>query len=236
MTRTRAMRLSLAIVSLAFAASAAQAQLGATVSNWPVPSSGSGSYTRGIRALADVTNPLPFIGVTPCRIVDTRGPAGSFGGPSLPAGTPRNFPLPTGPCAGIPASVSAYSLNITVTNTQGPGFILLYPTGGSQPLVSTLNYLANQTLANAAIVPAGTSGGVTVVAGVSGTDHIIDINGYYAASAGNQGNTFKVINSGGATVPAIWGETDSTNTNATGVYGVATSTTGITLGVWGRNF
>jgi len=87
-----------------------------------------------------VTNPLPFIGVTPCRIVDTRGPVGTFGGPSLPAGTPRNFPLPTGPCAGIPASVSAYSLNITVTNTQGPGFILLYPTGGSQPLVSTLNY------------------------------------------------------------------------------------------------
>jgi hypothetical protein len=149
---------------------------------------------------------------------------------------PRNFPLPTGPCAGIPTSVSVYSLNITVTNTLGPGFISIYPQGGAAPLVSTLNYLANQTLANAAIVPAGTSGGVTVIAGVSGTDLIIDINGYYAAAAGNQGNTFKVINSGGTTVPAIWGETDSTSTNATGVYGVATATTGATDGVWGRNF
>ena len=123
MTRTRAPKFTLVIVTLAFAASAAQAQLGSTVPNWAVPSSSSGSSGRGIRTLADVTNPLPFIGVTPCRIVDTRGPAGTFGGPSLPASAPRNFPLSTGPCAGIPASVSAYSLNITVTNTLGPGFI-----------------------------------------------------------------------------------------------------------------
>jgi hypothetical protein len=173
--------------------------------------------------------------VTPCRIVDTRGPAGTFGGPSLPAGTPRNFSLPTGPCAGIPASVSAYSLNITVTNTLGPGFILLYPAGGSQPLVSTLNYVAGQTIANAAIVPAGTSGGVTMVAGVSGTDLIIDINGYYAAAAGNQGNTFTVINNGGAASPAILGQTNSTNLNAAGVEGLANAATGITNGVVGYN-
>ena len=46
--------------------------------------------------------------------------------------------------------------------------------------VSTVNYVAGQTIANAAIVPAGTGGGVTVIAGVSGTDLIIDINGYFA--------------------------------------------------------
>jgi hypothetical protein len=233
MTRIRTTKSSLVIISLLFAASAAQAQLGSTVANWTAPSSNSGSSSRGIRALADVTNPLPFIGVTPCRIVDTRGPAGTFGGPSLPASTPRNFPLPTGPCAGIPASVSAYSLNITVTNTLGPGFISIYPQGGAAPLVSTLNYLAGQTLANAAIVPAGTSGGVTVVAGVSGTDLIIDINGYYAAAAGNQGNTFTVVNSGGTTVPAILGQTNSTNLNATAVKGLANAATGVTNGVWG---
>src|SRR6266481_1565133 len=184
MTRIRATKSSLVIICLLFASSSVQAQLGSTVANWPVPSSGSAAPGRGIRTLGDVTNPLPFIGVTPCRIVDTRGPAGTFGGPSLPASAPRNFPLPTGPCAGIPASVSAYSLNITVTNTLGPGFISIYPQGGSAPLVSTLNYLAGQTLANAAIVPAGTSGGVTVVAGVSGTDLIIDINGYYSPTPG----------------------------------------------------
>jgi hypothetical protein len=134
------------------------------------------------------SSPLPFVAITPCRIVDTRGPAGTFGGPSLPASTPRDFPLPSGPCAGIPVSASAYSLNITVTNTQGPGFISIYPQGGAAPLVSTLNYLAGQTLANAAIVPAGTSGGVTVIAGISGTDLIIDINGYYSGGVVTKAN------------------------------------------------
>jgi hypothetical protein len=127
-------------------------------------------------------------------------------------------------------------LNVTVTNTQGPGFILIYPAGGSQPTVSTLNYVTGQTVANAAIVPLGTGGAVTVVAGVSGTDLIIDVNGYYSSAAGYQGSSFMVINSGADTVPAIWGETTSTNLNATGVFGLASATTGITDGVWGRNF
>lgn len=85
---------------------------------------------------------------------------------------------------GIPLvnGVGAVSLNITVVNPQGPGFILIYPEGGSQPLVSTLNYVSGQVVANAAIVPVGGSFGVTVVAGVSGTDLIIDTNGYFSAS------------------------------------------------------
>ena len=53
----------------------------------------------------------------------------------------------------------------------------------AQPTVSTLNYVAGQTVANAAVVPLGTAGGVTVIAGVSGTDLIIDTNGYYAPQA-----------------------------------------------------
>jgi hypothetical protein len=89
---------------------------------------------------------------------------------------PRNFDLNSAShCPGFPEFMSAYSLNITVTNTQGPGFILIYPQDGTQPTVSTLNYLAGQTVANAAIVPAGTNGGVTVIAGVSGTNLIVDI-------------------------------------------------------------
>ena len=127
--------------------------------------------------------PLPFIGMPPCRIVDTRLAPGPYGGPSLAGSQTRNFALTQGPCPGIPSHVGAYSLNITVTNTQGPGFISIYPQGQPpQPLVSTLNYVAGQTVANAAVVPAGSGGAVTVLAGVSGTDLIIDINGYYAGA------------------------------------------------------
>jgi hypothetical protein len=125
------------------------------------------------------TPPLHFVGLTPCRLADTRGNGftGQYGPPSLVAGVPRNFVL-TGQC-GISATAQAVSLNVTVTNTQGPGHIVIYPQGGAQPTVSTLNYVAGQTIANAAVVPLGVGGGITVIAGVSGTDLILDTNGDY---------------------------------------------------------
>jgi Chaperone of endosialidase len=133
------------------------------------------------------TVPLAFTGIMPCRIADTRGNGftGAYGPPALSAGASRNFVL-IGQC-GISAAAQAVSLNITVTNTQGPGFILIYPEGGAQPAVSTLNYVAGQTIANAAVVPLGTGGGVTVIAGVSGTNLIIDTNGYYSPEGGPGG-------------------------------------------------
>jgi hypothetical protein len=115
-----------------------------------------------------------FVGLSPCRLVDTRNGAGA-----LVAGAPRDFQL-QGQC-GIATTAVGVSLNVTATNTQGPGFLMLYPQGGAQPLVSTLNYLAGETVANAALVPLG-PGGLTVVAGVSGADLILDVNGYFADS------------------------------------------------------
>jgi hypothetical protein len=132
-------------------------------------------------ALAQATgNPVVFTPLTPCRVVDTRNPNGPYGGPKFAGGQSRNFDLnSSSTCTGIPNNVFAYSVNFTVTQTDGPGFLIVYPTGGSQPLASTINYVAGETLANAATVAAGTDGSITVVAGVSGTHLIIDINGYF---------------------------------------------------------
>ena len=139
------------------------------LSNWTVPPYRS----SGITTMADVTEPRPFIGVQPCRLVDTRTttipnfPAG-FGPPRLTAGVPRSFDLENGPCPGLPSVISAYSLNITVTNT-GPspfGFLKAWPQGSTEPNVSTLNWSAGgETVANAAIVPAGTDGGISIRVG-----------------------------------------------------------------------
>jgi sulfatase-modifying factor enzyme 1 len=128
------------------------------------------------------TTALNFVGVSPCRVADTRGNgfADPFGPPSLATGVPRDFPL-VGQC-GVPPEALAVSLNVTATNTQGPGFFLLFPAGGGTPLVSTLNYLAGQTVANAALVPLG-PGGLTVIAGVSGSDLILDVNGYFEGTS-----------------------------------------------------
>jgi hypothetical protein len=72
-------------------------------------------------------------------------------------------------------------VNITVTQPTAPGHITLYPAGGSLPLASTLNYRADQTRANNAIVGLGAGGGLVVFCGqTTGTTHfIIDVSGYF---------------------------------------------------------
>lgn len=239
-------RKSVLFLVLVFLASAASAQIGSMVSNWSVPAySGSASGAKGVKTAGDVTLPVFFVGVNPCRDVDTRQAPGPYGGPALTAGVPRNFSIKTGaPCTGIAAGAVAYSLNITVTNTQGPGFILIYPQGGIQPLVSTVNYVAGQTIANAAIVPAGTGGGITVVAGVSGTDLIVDINGYFAADPINTGEAVTVIGSCGGCGIVFGENTDSSGYGVwgkgafggIGVYGTTTAVGGNTkAGVFGTS-
>jgi hypothetical protein len=141
------------------------------------------------------TPPLEFVAVDPCRVADTRGNGftGSFGPPSLAAGIPRTFPL-VGQCA-IPADAQAVSLNVTATNTLGPGFFLLHPAGGATPLVSTLNYVGGETVANAALLPLG-PGGLTVIAGASGADLILDVNGYFAAAAAGATGDITAVTAG----------------------------------------
>ena len=131
--------------------------------------------------------PLPFVAITPCRIADTRDgsyPAG-YGPPQLSGGgAARTFVIPSGPCPGIPSSAGAYSLNFTVVAPGGTppgGYLSLWPAGAPQPVVSTLNFTSGSILANAAIVPAGTGGGINLFVNFS-TDLIIDINGYYAGT------------------------------------------------------
>lgn len=153
---------SVLLFGLVVMAAPAQQPLQGAIPDWPAPAFWTPDHQKAVdvpgeKAGADapLTSPLPFIGVSPCRIVDTRLPAGPHGGPSLPASQPQNFVLHAGPCSGIPFFVGAYSLNITATNTQGPGFIAIFPQDGPTPSVSTLNYLAGQTVSNAAVVPAG---------------------------------------------------------------------------------
>ena len=124
--------------------------------------------------------PWQFVPLRPCRVVDTRNQNGEFGGPQLQGGTYRGFPLPQGAC-NIPSTAAAYSLNITVVPPPGGilGYLTIWPTGKSQPLVSTMNSLDGRIKANAAIVPAGASGAVNVF--VSNTTNVVlDIDGYFA--------------------------------------------------------
>ncbi|HYT71466.1 MAG TPA: hypothetical protein VEK78_08790, partial [Gemmatimonadales bacterium] len=168
------------------AVAAGQELLQEAIPNWPAPATWSPHRaSRGASAMSAITSPLPFIGVTPCRIVDTRNAVGPFGGPAFSSGQTRSFTIPAGPCSGIPIA-GAYSLNFTVVNMIGFGFLTAWPAGTVQPLVSTLDYVpAEGALANAAIVPTGPGGAISVFVSV-GTDVIIDINGYYDGSGSLQ--------------------------------------------------
>ncbi len=198
-----------------------------TIKNWSAPSTWtppSAQSSGGRNPLIVANPPLPFVPVTPCRVADTRGNGftGQYGPPALAGGVPRNFTI-AGQC-GISATAAAVSFNFTVVNTLGPGFLKVFPQGGVAPTVSTLNYVAGQIIANAAIVPLGT-GGLTAIAGVSGFDLLIDVNGYYSATTTT--GTFTIINASGG---GILGESTS---GGIGVYGFSTGAGG--WGVFGAN-
>ncbi|HEX4773636.1 MAG TPA: choice-of-anchor D domain-containing protein [Bryobacteraceae bacterium] len=126
---------------------------------------------------------LDFYPVTPCRLVDTRSAAASLAGPSLDDNETRSFPLLAGAC-NLPSSAQAYSLNFTVVPHGAFGYLSVWPTGHDQPFVSTLNAFTGTVTSNAAIVPAGTNGDVSVFV-TDETDLIIDVNGYFASPGAN---------------------------------------------------
>jgi len=119
--------------------------------------------------------------VTPCRIADTRTATGPLGGPFLAGGSSRGFPVPSSSC-GLPANAQAYSLNVTAVPHSTLNYLTTWPTGETQPNVSTLNSSTGAVAANAAIVPAGSGGDVSIFVS-DDADVILDVNGYFAAPA-----------------------------------------------------
>ena len=124
---------------------------------------------------------LAFFPTTPCRVADTRWPNGSLGGPYLSGGLERSFPILASTC-NLPPIAKAYSLNFTAVPKGGPlSYLTVWPAGGSRPLVSTLNAPTGAVTANAAIMPAGVQGAITVYP-TNDTNLVIDIDGYFALS------------------------------------------------------
>jgi hypothetical protein len=129
---------------------------------------------------------LRFVPVNPCRIADTREASlgATFGTPFMAAGSTRSFPIPERTACAIPAHALAYSLNATVVPREALGYLTVFPTGATQPFTSTLNSLEARVKANAALVPAGIGGAVSVYAN-NATELILDINGYFVDPAVN---------------------------------------------------
>ena len=148
-----------------------------------VTTSPTWSFTTGVPPVGS-----RFVPVNPCRVADTRYPEGPFGGPTMTAASIRSFPIPQSRC-NIPPTAVAYAFNVTVVPHGPLGYLTLWPSGGPPPFASTLNSFGGLVVANAAIVPAGADGAVSVFVS-NQTDVILDVNGYFDPDAATAGYVF----------------------------------------------
>ena len=184
------------------------------IPNWSVPATWSPSVDAGgIQVMTDVTAPRLFVGISPCRIADTRtgqGFSGQAGPPILPANTTRNFQIsgtpatlpapPNGcPANAIPPTAQAVSVQFTIVSPSDAGNLLAWPAGGTQPQVSVLNWPAGMVaLGSGTIVSLSGTGALSVRLnmGVGQVSHlVIDVNGYFASSPQTQSSYLQLTNS-----------------------------------------
>ena len=133
-----------------------------------------------------IASALRFKPIPPCRVADTR-----VTGTPLSAGETREFAFVGGSC-NVPSTSAAYSVNATVVPENALGYITVWPAGLSRPLASTLNSLDGRIKANAAIVPAGVGGALSVYA-TDATDVVLDINGCFVPAPDASGLAFYPI-------------------------------------------
>jgi hypothetical protein len=121
---------------------------------------------------------LDFHTAVPCRLLDTRGPAGPNGGPALQPGQSRSFTL-AGSC-GIPATARALSVNITVVDPTSGGNLILFPADQVAPTASSINFQAGVTRANNALISLSAVGAVQVRANSGApVQFVLDVNGWF---------------------------------------------------------
>jgi uncharacterized repeat protein (TIGR03803 family) len=137
----------------------------------------SRSFTVTVNAAA-----VRYYTIAPCRLVDTRRPPGTYGGPALQgSGAQRSFAV-DGQC-GVPAGAVAVSANVTVVGPSGGGDLRMFPAGTPAPTASVINFNTGSTRASNAIVPmvGNPVGSLTVQCDISGgsTNVLLDVNGYF---------------------------------------------------------
>lgn len=124
---------------------------------------------------------LRFYTVAPCRLIDTRRPTGTWGGPALQGGgATRSFPVDAQ--CGVPNGAIAIAGNVTVVGPTGRGDLRIFPMGIPAPTISSINFNSGRTRANNVIVAMNGNpiGSITVQCDMTGTTNMLfDINGYF---------------------------------------------------------
>jgi hypothetical protein len=112
--------------------------------------------------------PPAFVAASPiARVLDTRTTGGK-----LRPNEERVVGL------GVPGDVSAAVINLTVTETEGAGFVAVFPADVGYPGNSSINWSApNENIANGVIAEVDATGQVKIRGGVNPTHVVIDVLG-----------------------------------------------------------
>jgi uncharacterized delta-60 repeat protein len=121
-----------------------------------------------------------FTAAEPTRLMDTRFGLGAPRVSKLEPGRPLPVVIPPPPGSG---PTSAVSVVVTVTEPDGAGFVRIHPCNQPPgPTTSTVNFVAGETVANAAIVASDQA--VCVEAAPSAAHVVIDLAGWWGTTSG----------------------------------------------------
>jgi hypothetical protein len=121
-----------------------------------------------------------FYAVTPCRLLDTRDPAGPRGGPAVASATSRVV-AGVGAC-GIPSTARALAVNLTAVGPLSTGYLAAYAADAPRPATSVLNLQPGRTRANGALLRLSWDGAFALFPFRSdgGATHlVVDVTGYF---------------------------------------------------------
>jgi hypothetical protein len=134
----------------------------------------TGTYDLGFGSMA--------IPIAPRRVLDTRAPVGVPAAGKIAGGSAVT--LQVAGVNGVPVDATAVTMNVTVTEPAGAGYVTVYPCDGERPTASNLNYVAGQTVPNAVTVALSASGSVCLFS--QSTTHLVaDLSAWFVDGAGD---------------------------------------------------
>jgi hypothetical protein len=138
--------------------------------------SGSAHLIADLAAWYQPSLPAGFKELAPVRVLDSRNAIG-VGGKAL-LGTGSITTVALAGHGGVPATgAEAVTMNITVDQPQGGGFVTVFPCGQETPTASNINYSRGQTIANLVTVKLAANGTVCIY--TSASAHLLaDVAGY----------------------------------------------------------
>jgi hypothetical protein len=155
----------------------------AMTSSTSIAAPGVGQAVGASLTDATATPPGVFIGVSPIRILDTRGPVagGPIGVPQpgkLAANTTLNL-LVAGTNRAVPANASSVLINVTIDEDASlASYLTVWPSGEPQPFTSANNALPGLIASNTILAKLGSTGGISIYNQRGDVNVVIDLIGY----------------------------------------------------------